>query len=670
MSSPVGTSVRRLLWAADPFSAVTTFEYAVELLQNRDPSARALLHRAAALTSDPQVLTLTQQLTDAYYKRTNSTQVWPRAGLEITPKLSYIENKKVLRVEIASATQLPKDTRLHLELDGAFYQHEPTCRTTDIAIKTPWSIARVAIEHNGMIGLTKKMINGSMNRVVPKRFTPPANPKKKETVQIIIPVFDDLKSLRRCIDALVRAKNTSEWELTLVNDKTPHEDIEEYLEACVRQHGATLLERPINGGFAAAVNVALRTLGTRNDVVILNSDVRVSDFWLDRLLEAKRQHPSAGAICPISNNAELFSVPQAMKNNAAPDDDLLGFINTEIAKGRKLTQCKEAPSLVGACCLITQEALKKVGLFDESITDQGYGEDTEYAIQIQAAGLKNLVAQNVYVAHEGSKSFKSAKRLLALKNNQKLSALYPEHFLEYQSFLRQENLSEISEHIQRAVLESGRISLCRFLELTPAQWDAVTTVSDIPTLALIKDPSPYIGSKHTTFWLKGHKIPGLNEIKYELPCDHRLFNVHLSVLKTSHGQAVAPIFDRTQGNTDGVLIQTSSDVHFLVPYLKTLESGFTRLKNIAQEIDNRDLNARVTVLGETFNDPALARLNCVTLAGEVKTEQMPEFISELGCDAVLDCSDNLRFLMVEVAKTIKLPLVSHTEAVRLLGRGD
>src|SRR3546814_20266866 len=59
---------------------------------------------------------------------------------------------------------------------------------------------------------------------------------------------------------------------------------------------------------------------------------------------------------------------------------------------------------------IRRTALDVVGAFDEVAFAEGYGEENDFCQRAQAAGFRDLIAGNVFVAHARSKSFGVTRR--------------------------------------------------------------------------------------------------------------------------------------------------------------------------------------------------------------------------------------------------------------------
>lgn len=140
-----------------------------------------------------------------------------------------------------------------------------------------------------------------------------------------------------------------------------------------------------NFGFAHTVNIGLRTgrsqwIGTTNDDTIVPIDC------FAELLKNCRE--KTGSIAPIVNktdgSVESAGIAVLKKGKAIP--------NT-----LPPTETVSADANNAACVLYNQQALSKVGLFDESF--ESYLEDVELSLRLKSFNWKNLVAPSVTIVH-------------------------------------------------------------------------------------------------------------------------------------------------------------------------------------------------------------------------------------------------------------------------------
>ncbi|MBK7500134.1 MAG: glycosyltransferase family 2 protein [Ignavibacteriales bacterium] len=64
------------------------------------------------------------------------------------------------------------------------------------------------------------------------------------------------------------------------------------------------------------------------------------------------------------------------------------------------------PRVAFLCTLIKREVIEKIGGLDERFTPGNF-EDDDFCLRAQLAGYKTVIAQDVFIHHFGSKSFKA-----------------------------------------------------------------------------------------------------------------------------------------------------------------------------------------------------------------------------------------------------------------------
>lgn len=461
-SDAIFGSLGRLTWAERPWSPSRALGVVAEALDS------VTLQRRQDATAERQAL-----MVQALMRRAAQASVglpWaaaanrlqrlhtPGAPASATPivsgQVSLCAGQVLLSVFRTLDEPPGTPARIDLEIDG-------DCRVlvVDCTAK-PGGLARtVEVRVPAGAHLVRAALNGLEmhgSPLVLRREAMPCPPPRQTSdceVWVVVPVFGAADALRACLDSLSRARCQTSWRALLVDDCSAADP---GLEAVLAQYTAdarfSLVRRTVNGGFAAAVNTALRVLGAR-DVVLLNSDTLVSDGWIDRLRGCAHRAPNIGAANPLSNCAELLSVPLPMRGNALPDLERLRQINGELM--RRAGMPLDLPAGVGFCWYIRGAALAAAGLLDEASIDRGYGEDTEFSLRLQRKGWRTVAAPDVYVAHAGSQSFGGDKTPLAAANNALLRQRFPEHARDYQRFLDQGALEAVSAALQRNLLRQG-----------------------------------------------------------------------------------------------------------------------------------------------------------------------------------------------------------------------
>ncbi|WP_139558671.1 glycosyltransferase [Methylotetracoccus oryzae] len=226
-------------------------------------------------------------------------------------------------------------------------------------------------------------------------------------VDVVVPVYAGAAVTLRCLHSVLRARQQTRFELTVINDASPDRDLVETLTTLASRGLFRLLHNDKNLGFVQTANRGMQ-LNKERDVVLLNSDTEVYGDWLDRLRAAARRNANVGTVTPLSNNATICSYPVFLQDNPYPIEieyEELDRLASEVNRGRVVV----APTGVGFCMYVARACLDDVGLFDPEAFGRGYGEENDFCQRAIHHGWTNLVACDVFVRHWGSASFQGER---------------------------------------------------------------------------------------------------------------------------------------------------------------------------------------------------------------------------------------------------------------------
>ncbi len=246
------------------------------------------------------------------------------------------------------------------------------------------------------------------NRIAP--YTPPrlhlgvgpngepdASPYR---TSVVVLVWNALEYVRQCADSLLEHTG-DDCELIFV-DNGSEQDTRDYLaELGGRSDRVRIIYNGENLGFAAGNNVGMAAAQGRY-ICLLNSDVVVTEGWLERLIAVSEAKPGVGLVGPVTN-----SITGGQKLEAVSYDQEtlagLGDFAAEYAKAHE-GQSESALWVVGFCVLIKREVIERIGGLDEGFGRGNY-EDTDYCLRAFLAGYSSVVAKDSFVHHFGSRSF-------------------------------------------------------------------------------------------------------------------------------------------------------------------------------------------------------------------------------------------------------------------------
>ncbi len=282
--------------------------------------------------------------------------------------------------------------------------------------------------------------------------SPPQTAPMPGALYILIPVFGDEASLRRCLDSIASSANLPPTQVWVIEDCPADERVKSAVREKCQKLGFRLLSRSFNAGFSAAVNSAMRVI-PMGDLILLNSDTIVCGDWATRLQSVAYAASDIATVTPLSNNGELLSHPHPMRASPCRGEEAVSTVALldRLCRKNKFKPV-DIPTGVGFCLFIRADARQAAGDFDELTFRRGYGEDTDYCLRLACAGWRHVVAPNVFVGHEGSVSFGSDRTLLAARNTSVLLARYPGHGDAYSAWLSNDPLSAVRSELQRAAV--------------------------------------------------------------------------------------------------------------------------------------------------------------------------------------------------------------------------
>ncbi|MCF7970360.1 MAG: glycosyltransferase [Methylococcaceae bacterium] len=275
--------------------------------------------------------------------------------------------------------------------------------------------------------------------------------KKSPIIDVIIPVYQGYDETLQCLESVLQAKNNTQLQVHVLNDCSPDGRLKYKLQALAQEREFNLIENSENLGFVATVNKGMR-LHPDRDVLLLNSDTVVSDYWLDRICAAAAKNKNIATVTPFSNNATICSFPQFNQDNRFPEHQDLGQLNNLFYQYNEGVSV-DLPTAVGFCMWIKREALLEIGYFDEQKWLHGYCEENDFCLRAANRGWRHVLACDVFVQHHGSVSFAGTKSARITRNLALLDQLYPDYSITVQRFLQQDPIALARNKVIKALLK-------------------------------------------------------------------------------------------------------------------------------------------------------------------------------------------------------------------------
>ena len=227
-------------------------------------------------------------------------------------------------------------------------------------------------------------------------------------VSVVIPHYGDPGPTRALCSAVLGQPHD---EVIVVDDASPTQ--------FPAVEGVTVIPRPVNGGFGAAVNTGARA-ATGDLMLVLNSDLDIGPTFVADLVAASTPwQPAVTGPLILGHDGRPANSGRHFPTTAHHATEWL----TPLARFRDRPGLHEAVGhdtravpgatvavdwLVGAALLIPRAAFLEVGGFDESFHMNS--EEIDLQRRLRAHGLPSVFVGTVSVVHEGGASSDPALR--------------------------------------------------------------------------------------------------------------------------------------------------------------------------------------------------------------------------------------------------------------------
>lgn len=244
-------------------------------------------------------------------------------------------------------------------------------------------------------------------------------------LSIIIVNYNTKELLRDCLASVFKETKNIDFEVIVIDNAS-----KDASSAMVKKEfpRVKLIVNRHNAGFARANNQGIKQ--ARGEyIILLNSDTKIIDKALVKLVKFSQEQPGLGIAGPRLLNADNSHQP-----STAPFYTL-AVTAVSLFKGDRWlrqspSQTRSVDWVSGACFLIKKEALEKIGLLDEKFFM--YVEEMEYCYRAKKAGFSTFFYPGAEVTHLVRGSSVDGKEKAILGIYQGLIYFYEKRFASWQ----------------------------------------------------------------------------------------------------------------------------------------------------------------------------------------------------------------------------------------------
>ncbi len=214
-------------------------------------------------------------------------------------------------------------------------------------------------------------------------------------VSVILPIYCALDATVQCIRSLLKYA-PEDYELILVNDVSDRGTTRALRAIVADNPRLQLIDKKINGGFVQSCLSGYAAAKPENDIVLLNSDVVLTESTLDALQNAAYARGDIGLASVLSTNSPHLQI------ELNPGDSL-----ESAARTIRSIHSPTRPTVVtpeGQLLYIRRWALDRFGFFD-SVYNRGFCEESDLCMRMYLHGVDMVVADDTLILHRKSESF-------------------------------------------------------------------------------------------------------------------------------------------------------------------------------------------------------------------------------------------------------------------------
>ena len=219
-------------------------------------------------------------------------------------------------------------------------------------------------------------------------------------VSIIILTFNQIEFTKKCIESILNKTAYPNYEIIVV-DNCSNDGTRDYLAQLDEQYRhIRVLLNDENYGFAGGNNIGLKN-ATGDYFILLNNDTIVTRGWITNFLKHFDTNPNLGLLGPVTNSIGNEAMIKAEYESLDKMEEFAYSYTTKVI-GQLY---RDISTLAMFCIVIPKNTFEAIGFLDENYK-VGMFEDDDYSMAAKEAGFDLACAEDVFIHHFGSVSFK------------------------------------------------------------------------------------------------------------------------------------------------------------------------------------------------------------------------------------------------------------------------
>ncbi|MDO8549655.1 MAG: glycosyltransferase family 2 protein [Ignavibacteria bacterium] len=224
---------------------------------------------------------------------------------------------------------------------------------------------------------------------------------KKHLVAIIVLNHNKKEDLLECLNSIFK-QDYKEFEVIVVDNGSRDGSVDAIKNEFPNIH---LIESEINLGVAGGRNLGIRFANEKFNykfILFLDNDVIVEKYALSEMVKSFDLDKTIGIVTP---KCYIMNMPGIIGYAGGMSVNLFTGKIVNIGGGKKDEGQYDQSKFISSCgglCLVSNELISKVGLFDENFNPYGW-EDVDFSIRAKEKSFKIFYNHRAIIYHKGGK---------------------------------------------------------------------------------------------------------------------------------------------------------------------------------------------------------------------------------------------------------------------------
>ena len=205
-------------------------------------------------------------------------------------------------------------------------------------------------------------------------------------VSVIVPVYDGERTIRKCLDSIMKLNYPKDkFEVLVIDDESTDKTVQ-----IVKQYPVKLIMKT-HGGYPSTMNVGIEN--AKGEIVLnVDSDTYISEDWLNKVIK-EFNDSKVGVVGGFISRAPTSSFWAK----------LVGY-DSEYRQHQAIQKSNYMDHITTSCTAFRRKLFDDIGFFDESFR---LGSDEDLTHRAFKAGWKLVVKKNAICYHDFKGSFRS-----------------------------------------------------------------------------------------------------------------------------------------------------------------------------------------------------------------------------------------------------------------------